>query len=63
MIVEDGEALFPLEIKSGQTINDSMFDGLNYWRKLSGNEDGMLCYGGKESCTRNGIHVRAWNAV
>ncbi len=63
LIVENGEALFPLEIKSGQTINDSMFDGLNYWRKLSGNEDGMLCYGGKESCTRNGIHVRAWNAV
>ena len=63
MLVEDGEALFPIEINAGQTVNGSMFDGLNYWRKLTGCENGMLCYGGGESYNRNGIQVRAWNAI
>ena len=63
LMVEDGENLYPVEIKSGQTVNGSMFDGLNYWRQLSGCEDGMLCYGGNESCNRNGFRVRAWNAI
>ena len=63
LMVENGEDLFPVEIKSGQTINGSMFDGLNFWRKLSGVEKGMLCYGGNESYDRNGFIVRAWDAV
>ncbi len=58
LLVEDGETLYPLEIKSGQTVNSFMFDGLNYWNKLVGTENGMLCYGGSASCTRNGI----WSA-
>ena len=63
LMIEDGEDLFPVEIKSGQTINGGMFDGLNYWRKLSGIEKGMLCYGGNESYNRNGFSVRAWDTV
>ena len=63
LMVENSEDLFPVEIKSGQTINGSMFDGLNFWRKLSGVEKGMLCYGGNESYDRNGFIVRAWDAV
>ena len=35
LIIENGEVLFPIEIKSGQTINGGMFDGLSYWRTLS----------------------------
>ena len=63
LMVENGEDLFPVEIKSGQTVNGSMFDGLNFWRKLSGVEKGMLCYGGSESYDRNGFQVRAWDAI
>ncbi|MDD4818257.1 MAG: ATP-binding protein [Victivallaceae bacterium] len=62
LMIEDGESLFPVEIKSGQTVNSSMFEGLDYWRKLSGDSHGMLCYGGNESYTRNGIDVRAWDS-
>lgn len=63
LMIENGEELFPVEIKSGQTVNGSMFDGLNYWRKLSGAEKGMLCYRGNESYDRNGFSVRAWDTV
>ena len=63
LMVENGEDLFPVEIKSGQTVNGSMFDGLNFWRKLSGVGKGMLCYGGNESYDRNGFNVRSWAAI
>ena len=63
LMVENSEDLFPVEIKSGQTVNGSMFDGLNFWRKISGVEKGMLCYGGGESYDRNGFNVRSWDAI
>ncbi|MBO7089944.1 MAG: ATP-binding protein [Lentisphaeria bacterium] len=63
LMIENGEDLFPIEIKSGQTVNGSMFNGLNFWRKLSGTEKGMRCYGGSESYDRNGFSVRAWDAI
>ena len=63
LMIENGEDLFPIEIKSGQTVNGSMFDGLNFWRKLSGVGKGMLCYGGNESYDRNGFNVRSWAAI
>ena len=63
LLIEDGERLFPIEIKSGQTISSTMFEGLNYWRKLAGGDSGMLIYGGLENHTRNGISVRSWAFV
>lgn len=63
LIIEDGEKLFPIEIKSGQTVSGSMFEGLDYWRKLDRSDTGMLIYGGSENYTRNNIQVRSWAAV
>lgn len=60
LLIENGEKLLPIEIKSGQTVASSMFSDLNYWQKLSQCEDGMLVYGGSESYTRNGMKVRSW---
>jgi len=63
LIVENGEKLFPIEIKSGQTVASGMFDGLNYWNKLDNTCSGMLIYGGLDNYTRNGIDVRSWANV
>jgi len=63
LIIEDGEKLFPVEIKSAQTVSGSMLDALNYWRGLNGSEPGMLIYGGSGNHTRNGIRIRSWAAV
>lgn len=60
LLIENGEKLLPVEIKSGQTVASSMFSDLNYWQKLSQCDDGMLVYGGSESYTRNGMKVRSW---
>ena len=63
LLIEDGETLFPVEIKSGQTVSGNMLAGLDYWRKLDNSDAGMLIYGGSENYTRNGIRVRSWAAV
>ncbi len=63
LIIEDGENLYPIEIKSGQTVTGSMMSGLDYWCKLDGTDSGMLIYGGSDNYTRNGIRVRSWASV
>ena len=63
LLIENGEDLFPVEIKSGQTVSGSMFDALNYWNKLDQGETGMLVYGGAESYVRNGYRVRSWDQI
>ena len=63
LIIEDGEKLFPVEIKSAQTISGNMREGLDYWRNLDKGDNGMLIYGGSENYTRNGIRVRSWASV
>ena len=35
VIIDLGRKQIPIEIKSGQTIVDELFAGLDYWRSLS----------------------------
>ncbi|MCQ2380389.1 MAG: DUF4143 domain-containing protein [Victivallaceae bacterium] len=63
LIIEDGENLLPVEIKSGQTISGSMMSNLDYWCKQNGTESGMLIYGGNDNYSRKGIQVRSWASV
>ncbi len=63
LLLENGEKLLPVEIKSGQTVSSSMFDGLSYYSKLNDDCPGMLVYGGRDFYTRNGMMVRPWNFI
>jgi hypothetical protein len=51
-----------LEIKSGRTLSNDMFDNLRVWQTLSGDspEDAFLVYGGEESQVRSAGMVRGW---
>jgi predicted AAA+ superfamily ATPase len=48
-IIENGDRLTPIEIKSANTFNQDFFKNLNYWNKLSGNsaENSYVIYGGE----------------
>ena len=47
VIIDTGYGPVPLEIKSGMTINDSFFKGLNFFRKLANRyKNSGLIYGG-----------------
>lgn len=65
LLFENGTDLYPVEIKSGQTIADDMFDGLRWWSRLAGVplEAATLIYGGGENYVRRGVSVRPWYAI
>lgn len=62
VIIDTGKRLIPLEIKSGETIVHSFFDGLKYYLSLKGNvsKTGVLVYAGDNSYKREGFIVRTW---
>jgi predicted AAA+ superfamily ATPase len=62
-IIENGDKLTPIEIKSGQTFNQDFFKNLNYWNKLSGNsvENSYVVYGGDLSRTTKDGNLLSWN--
>lgn len=63
LILDAGGKLFPIEIKSGRTLNTNFFDGFKYFQPLSGAlpEDSYLVYGGDEIQTRSVANVIGWN--
>lgn len=65
VIIEDGDRLIPLEIKSGQTITADFFKGLNQWAKISGESSGspILVYGGEETQHRQGKKIISWKGI
>lgn len=65
LLIEEGNTLAPVEIKSGSTVAPDMLTGLQRWMDLAGQEvqTSTLVYGGSEAYTRQGISVRPWFAV
>jgi uncharacterized protein len=62
LLIELGEQLRPVEIKSGQTLNSDYFKGLRKWLDLAGSQavDPALVYGGNEALVHAGIQVVPW---
>lgn len=62
LLLDEGETLRPIEIKSGQTICSEHFDGLRTWQRYAGEEAGKpaLIYAGPEAYLRSGIAVVPW---
>ncbi|MBI5383756.1 MAG: ATP-binding protein [Verrucomicrobia bacterium] len=65
VVIEDGQTLHPLEVKSGETINADFFAGLRTWTQLAGKAAGSarLVYGGEQAQTRQGIQVLPWRQI
>ena len=65
VLVDQGLTLFPIEIKSGQTISADYFTGLRKWQSWAGAEAGKsyLIYGGDENQTRQEGEVVPWRQV
>jgi hypothetical protein len=65
VIVEQGDTLIPIEIKSGQTVTRDFFTGLSKWIRWAGSSAGppYLIYGGNEDQSRSGIQVLSWKNI
>ncbi len=62
LLIDHGTYLSPLEIKSGQTINQDYFKGLEFWQKLAGETagKGWLVYGGDSRQIRSDVTILPW---
>ena len=60
VIVDFGNQVLPIEIKSGETIPSDALNGLEYYRKLGGDTFGLLVYGGTTSYQHKNHQIRSW---
>ena len=65
LLLENGEQLIPVEIKSGQTVASDFFDTLKRWTKLSGMADpsAWLVYGGDRELSQGPISIVPWRNI
>jgi uncharacterized protein len=57
LIVETGNKVEAIEIKSGKTINQSFFKGLDYFKKINENANLSIIYGGFENQKRTNYDI------
>ena len=62
LLIEQGDFLMPVEIKSGQTFNADFLTSLTKWMRYAGATalPAQLVYGGDDNMTRQGVQVRSW---
>ncbi len=64
VIVDNGDTLLPIEVKSGKTINQEFFKNIDYWAKISGIEKSILLYAGEQNQKRsNGREILNWKGI
>jgi len=66
VLVERGDALVPIEVKSGRTVTPDAFAGLDEWRRTAGDDAGKeawLVYGGDREQERQGTRVVPWRRI
>jgi hypothetical protein len=62
-LIESGQKLIPVEIKSGTTFTGDWLKGIRFFQKLSGNanpENSFIIYGGLENQVRPDCIVVSW---
>ncbi|MBI5632995.1 MAG: ATP-binding protein [Nitrospirae bacterium] len=62
VVIELGQSLMPVEIKSGKTVARDFFSGLEKWGAMAGDlsVSPTLIYGGAETYQHKGIRVTSW---
>ena len=61
-MVDTGKKLIPVEVKSGETVDHSLLDGLRYFISLGtpASKTGVLIHGGEARYQRETFIVRPW---
>ena len=64
-LIETGETVTPVEIKSGNTFNPDYFKNLRYWNRISGNnpENSWVIYGGDYSRATADGNLISWKNI
>jgi predicted AAA+ superfamily ATPase len=64
-ILEDGQKLVPIEIKSSRTTNQRFFEGLEYWNSISKQslENGFVVFAGSAHQIRGRANLISWQSM
>ena len=62
ILIDTGERIIPVEVKSGQTIAGDAVDPLTWWTSIPSNPNhsGVLVHGGNETFDFKGFRVLPW---
>lgn len=62
VLIEHGDKLMPVEIKSGQTFTSDFLVGLHKWMRHAGDTalPARMVYGGDRNMVRGGVSVHSW---
>ena len=62
VLIDAGDRLIPLEVKSGRSIAATACDTINWWTSLPGNPNrrGVLVHGGDQTYDFKGVRVFPW---
>lgn len=64
VVIDKGTHLYPIEIKAGKTVTSDYFKNLQFWKKITGSDEGSIIYAGDILQKRsNGINVIPWNTL
>ncbi len=64
VIIDNGNKLLPIEIKSGKTVNMEFFKNIDYWCNISGYEKSVLLYAGGQNQKRsNAKEILNWKSL
>jgi len=61
VLIDLGNKILPIEIKSGMTISTAWFKNVHYWKKLSNEKDSFVLYAGNiEQNRSDNTHIINW---
>ncbi len=63
LIIDEGETLFPIEIKSSATFHSDFLKNIHWFNKVRKKQTGMCIYGGQESFVHQEIQVTPWKEI
>ncbi len=61
LLIDAGDRVIPVEIKSGLTVAPDAFDGLRAWNAVSGQRSGVLVHGGESTLAQRELVARPWH--
>lgn len=64
LLLDEAGILYPIEIKSGQTVASDMFKALKKWQTISESTvEPRLVFGGEGAYPRNGVAIAGWREM
>jgi len=65
LLLDNGDTIVPVEIKSGETISSDFFKNLHFYTKLNSKKvkNTFLIYAGKLSYKEGNCHITAFNKI